>query len=139
MQATAALAAFNLVCQIHGPGRDLIFSDRPNEGVTTIVFRIDPLLGRWCSGACPAALPIAAISDLEIVLSHRRWNAHGEGQAIRVTRLTGLYRETSFGADESAARPTKLGRCERAPFSAFPADSLRFAIPLRVEVPASID
>lgn len=131
----AIFAAFNLVCDVQGFGDDV----HPALSAEVVTYRVDPMLGRWCSGACPAALPIAAMSDLEIVLSHRRWDGHSDGYAIRVTHPTGDYRETSFSVDESAASPVKVGRCERAPSSGFPPESLRSAIPLRVEVPASVD
>jgi hypothetical protein len=130
----AVFAAFNLVCDVQRVGDDVI----PPPSTREITFRIDPVLGRWCSGSCPAALPIAALSGSEIVLIHQQYTGHLPGWAIRIGAVTGDYRETSFGVEESAARPELVGRCERAPFSGFPPESLDFAIPLRVAVPASV-
>jgi hypothetical protein len=136
MQLTlAAMAAFNLVCDVQRFGDDVM----PAISARTLTFRIDPILGRWCEGSCPAAAPIAAMSASEIVLAYRRADGHGPGQAIRIATLAGRYDETSFGLQDGEERSDFVGTCRRAPFSGFPPESLRLATPLRVEVPPSID
>jgi len=131
----AAMAAFNLVCDVQRFGDDV----SPALSARILTFRVDPMLGRWCEGSCPAALPIAAMPASEIVLAHEPADGHRPGHAIRIAYLTGEYRESSFGLEGSEGRPDVVGRCARAPFSGFPPESLRFAAPLRVEVPSSID
>lgn len=131
----AAMAAFNLVCDVQRYGDDVL----PAISAQVLTFRIDPMLGRWCEGSCPAALPIAAMPASEIVLVHVRPDGHLPGSAIRIASLTGEYRETSFSLGNDEERLDIVGRCERAPFSGFPPESLRFATPLRVEVPSTID
>jgi hypothetical protein len=137
MQATAALAAFNLICHVQAFGDHVppLLSER------VITFRVDPLLGRWCLGVCPAAQPLAAMSGAEIVFDHAFPDGHRPGHAVRVQRLTGAYVETIFGIGETAlsGRRILVGQCERAPFGGFPPESMRFATPLRVQVPARID
>jgi len=126
----AAMAAFNLVCNVQRFGDDLL----PAVSAHLLTYRIDPTLGRWCEGSCPAALPIAAMSGSEIVLVYDQANGHRPGRAIRILSPEGAYRETSFGLDFVEQRET-FGQCERASFSGFPPESLRFAVPLRVVVP----
>jgi hypothetical protein len=137
MQATAALAAFNLICHVQAFGDDLL----PPVSARVITYRVDPLLGRWCPGECPAAQPLAAMSSVEIVFDYETPDGHRPGHAVRVQRLTGAYIETSFGIGETmeSGRTLLVGQCERAPFSGFPPESMRFAMPLRAEVPAHID
>lgn len=134
MQAgLAVFAAFNLVCDVQRFGDDV----SPALSARTLTYRIDPTLGRWCEGTCPAAQPIAAITPAEIVLSYRGADGHaGPGQAIRIDAIHG-YRENSVDPD-GAEQTAVVGRCHRAPFSGFPAESLRFAVPLRVAVPTFV-
>ena len=131
MQVTlAAIAAFNLICDVQRFGDDVV----PAISARTIIYRIDPTLGRWCEGNCPAALPIAAMAPGEIVLSYRPYDGHGgPGEAIRIGGA-GDYRENRTYID-GAERRSVVGHCERAPFNGFPPESLRFALPLRVQVP----
>jgi hypothetical protein len=134
MQAAFALAAFNLVCRVQAYGDDV--SPAVSERVVT--YRVDPLLGRWCFGDCPAAWPILAMSGSEIVFERTFYGHHLMGRSVRVGWPTGRFIEAMIDMD-LVERPMTVGQCERAAFGGFPSGSLPRYGPLIVAVPTRLD
>jgi hypothetical protein len=138
MQAAVALAAFNLVCQVSPPGNDV----GPRPSAETITYRVDPMLGRWCSDPCMTTRPIAALSEIEVVFVTDSGDFVGPfREVIRVRLMTGAYTETAFHPNDATGRgrATKFGDCERTRFGGFPPGSLMTAGPLIARVPTRLD
>ena len=113
--ALQLVAAFNLVCSgtlRSGPlGQAL-----PEQGGEpfTITYRID-LEGRyWCSGACEATEPVAAVIGGQIVLREQHHPAGSN--VIIVTPVTGRFTDTLIDGNTATLRS---GSCEPAPFTGF--------------------
>lgn len=109
MFAAAAATAFNLVCTGETTG--------PAPRPFTDVIGVDLLSQRYCIDDCVRTLEIARITETEIIFADA---PPGPFRVRRkVSRETGSYL-MSFDI-EPFSYETKMGHCEVAPFTGFPA------------------
>lgn len=118
--ALQAVAAFNLVCS--GTHVTATLVDNPHgladrrEASATWTYRVDLVANRWCRDACETTQNILRVTDTMIYF--RRMDEHPFRIFTYVSRETGEILDQDNAADQVSVW---RGRCERAPFSGFPA------------------
>ncbi|WP_374139450.1 hypothetical protein [Sphingomonas sp.] len=124
--AAASLTAFNLVCagNTHQSG----LGAEP-DAAYRIEYRIDLATKRFCIDDCSAVTPIANVRTDKLVFSQVEVDtiSHRElGQDV-ADRSTGEHARFILTGRGVRQRMIKwIGRCERAPFTGFPASKQRF-------------
>jgi hypothetical protein len=116
----AAAVAFNLVCtgtSFIGTGLDAL--KKENQSSYTETFRIDLDSERWCSGKCETTDPIYRVSRTKIVLKFEQDEKIGSESFILLNREDGSILDRTKVS--GAFMFMNTGKCERAPFSGFPA------------------
>lgn len=106
--STTAALAFNLICAGNTIG------EKPVE--FSLVIRVDLKAERYCMDDCNHTLPIAKVTETEIVFEDDLPGPNGIQS--RVSRENGSYYSRAridIWLDE-----TETGRCIAAPFSGFP-------------------
>jgi hypothetical protein len=123
---TAAALAFNLICTgtrtTHSFGRD-------ESEQYQIVYRIDLGQKRYCEDDCKGLFDIVEVAPRTITLESKGERARpgGDYSLTLVSRETGEH----YGVASSGRVPNWVyvkwaGRCERQPFTGFPAISAKF-------------
>lgn len=116
--ALAGLVAFNLICS--GNATTGTMDDRWNwiNQVTEkfqSTYRIDLDAGRWCAGTCTVTQQIAKVADTQILLANDKT---GLEFYLSINREDGTFMYRAKVGDTVEVR---MGTCERAPFTGFPA------------------
>ncbi len=108
------LAAFDLLCQ----GTETRISKAGvQEAAFTRSFRLDLASGRYCDGECATTRPIFRVEETKITF-YDTYGQTGRGSEQSVNRENGELFEGHIGVDGTT---TASARCERRPFSGFPA------------------
>lgn len=111
-----AVMAFNLICS----GTSTRFN--PDEGEIrtnfTLVIRVDLESSRWCHSDCEETIPIANVTATTIQFQDFRSGDLPITISQSVNRESGNYQMVLRAVDGGVVRS---GRCERAPFTGFPA------------------
>jgi hypothetical protein len=111
--ATAVLMAFNLVCL----GTETTTHDGKKEALPySETFGVDLASRRFCFSLCGKTFEIAKIEDTMITLVNNSDDMGFANYQI-VDRETGLFQQILTGG---SYKISKIGRCERAPFTGFP-------------------
>jgi len=110
--------AFNLICSgtLRSGPVGLALPEQDGERFT-IVYRIDLDARRWCSDACEAVEPLAAIVEGHILLRDR--HDPGGSSVVTVVPEWGRFTDTLI---EGSTATLRSGTCEPHPFTGFPLD-----------------
>lgn len=125
--ATAAVAAFNLVCS--GTVTSEMSSQKKSEPYT-YTYRINLNAGLYCAGPCKAQGKIHEIQPTRLILADVRTDTSKE----RYIETNSIDRETGAHfiliSSEMPLLPNSLkkwtGSCEKAPFTGFPKVETKF-------------
>jgi hypothetical protein len=116
----AAVAAFNLVCNVEERASTSADDATETTKDVSIVFRIDLDNKRWCSGECLIVHSVVDFNDRHITLAFAVDDTVPAFLAVHIERSPWILNSTSQTADRIV---TRLGLCENARFSGFPANS----------------
>ncbi len=117
--ALQAAAAFNLVCASIYTTEPSFSSGSPTaEAPFAVTYRIDLDQARYCTNPCESIEPLAEVTNAWIMLKNTSiLSGLEDGTVIGVHRGTGRYIGRAVGMNTVR----HFGRCERAPFTGFPA------------------
>ncbi len=125
LQVAAAAMAFNLVCT------GTLTTTAPNAPAPSpyrIEYRVDLKAGLWCQDDCSTRREIFEVTQNEITLDWERDYRARMVSAIVMDRNTGTHLATiSDQTSDGSGRIRRWGgKCARAAFTGFPAETRKF-------------